>query len=767
MKNKAILSVLLSAAIIIGGLTGCQKQEEDPYRRLGEYQYVPRYTALTEINGLDHVSVREGKAVFADYGVVGQRTPTREELENYPDAEWIHQQYGCQLWEMQLDGTGLTRLTGYQPIAAGTENSSLDGLCMAADGSIWVFESHSVYQEEEQDWERSMFLRRLDEQGNEQLSLELTDMLTASAAEQWEEGFYLNDLQLDDQGRVYLCGGQQTLILDDGGNLLHTLDTAEWVNDLIRLQDGRIGMVLYDNGYGVKVIDPQTGELTGEAMMLPGNVYTVYDGGGEYPFYCWDNSNLYGYNAETRTCDVLVNWIDSDILSEHIRGFGVMDDGRIGILSESYGRREERYSIVLTRTPSAEIAPRTILTYATLYLSPDISEEIIRFNRINQKYRIRAIDYSLGSTASDPQKAVTMLNNDIAAGNVPDLLNLSGLPMEIYAQKGLLADLLPYLEKDDVLSPDGMMPCYLHTAKSGDQLLFVTPSFSVVTVSGAKSVVGDRISWTWEEANALMAANPDKAMFSSSFSREEFMEFIAMSSLAEYVDWEKGECSFDRPDFLHLLAYAGTLPSAEEMGEEYVYDYDAIMAGRQLLNTDTLYSFSDLMVSEAVFGEETSWIGFPVSEGSGTFLQYDSLKLAISAQCKEPDAAWAFVRGFLTEEYQLSDSLFGFPTNRAAYEKRQAEELANVQFDEEGNPLSQYGMGWGEGTMMDVYPPLQEDYDRFSALLENVTRTTCYDETMFAIISEECSAYFGGVRSAEDAAGMINNRISTYINEQR
>jgi hypothetical protein len=42
-----------------------------------------------------------------------------------------------------------------------------------------------------------------------------------------------------------------------------------------------------------------------------------------------------------------------------------------------------------------------------------------------------------------------------------------------------------------------------------------------------------------------------------------------------------------------------------------------------------------------------------------------------------------------------------------------------------------------------------------------------YDNEIDQIISEETGAFFSGQKSAKDVAGIIQNRVSTYVNENR
>ena len=43
------------------------------------------------------------------------------------------------------------------------------------------------------------------------------------------------------------------------------------------------------------------------------------------------------------------------------------------------------------------------------------------------------------------------MNADILSGKVPDIIDLNAIPIRQYVSKGLLEDLTPYYEKDEVV----------------------------------------------------------------------------------------------------------------------------------------------------------------------------------------------------------------------------------------------------------------------------------------------------------------------------
>ena len=59
-----------------------------------------------------------------------------------------------------------------------------------------------------------------------------------------------------------------------------------------------------------------------------------------------------------------------------------------------------------------------------------------------------------------------------------------------------------------------------------------------------------------------------------------------------------------------------------------------------------------------------------------------------------------------------------------------------------------------------------EDTARFEDFLASVESSTLCDETALGMICEEAAAYFAGACTAEEAARVIQERLSIYVAEQ-
>ena len=83
--------------------------------------------------------------------------------------------------------------------------------------------------------------------------------------------------------------------------------------------------------------------------------------------------------------------------------------------------------------------------------------DIIDFNKTNDKYRFTIKDYSVYNTMEDYTQGLTRLNTDIISGDVPDIMILNNqMPFNSYVAKGVFADLNEFLEKDTELKKEDL-----------------------------------------------------------------------------------------------------------------------------------------------------------------------------------------------------------------------------------------------------------------------------------------------------------------------
>ena len=155
--------------------------------------------------------------------------------------------------------------------------------------------------------------------------------------------------------------------------------------------------------------------------------------------------------------------------------------------------------------------------------------------------------------------------------------------------------------------------------------------------------------------------------------------------------------------------------------------------------------------------------GFPSDAGGGSAFT-SVLRGGITSYCTDPDAAWSFLRTLLLPEFQ-DNIQHSLPVRRDSLQKlaQAAAEpgqmaglppyLAGVTLTDSQKEYWQRGI-------------TAEESAALLALIENTDVLYQYDSTIASILWEEADYFYNGVRTAEEAAALIQNRVQTYLAEQ-
>lgn len=802
-KTRNILALLLAAAMLFS-LAACGKDGEGgsiggkvENTPAPEYVYASEFKTLSQSN--------QGYSAFL-YNEKGFYSITNEKVGEYEHDEPAQWEGQYDIYEQRIsfigyDG-GKTLLENYKPskpenLEEGhTFDSYVNNLMEMGDGRLLVYENFyeqwsdapegtELYSDEwysSSQYKDGAALRILDSTGAELSRVELDPDLGP------DQYFYPYNMLLSPDGML-LCTWEQGIIAFDlsTGEKAWEIPMDTWPENLLRLKDGSVGVMSWgDGGYELRLIDMEAKALSDKSYKVP-NGYSAVQGAGDYDLYYTNGTNFFGYKVETEEETKLFNWISCDVNNDEMGNYAVLADGRVVGITNTWDSNYENCTtelVTITKQPYDPSTQKTVLTLAAQAVNWEDRKAIIKFNRSSDQYRIEVLDYSEYNTEDDYEAGLTKLKTEIMAGNLPDILCLSGLSGSQLAAKGLIVDLYPYLEGDGEFSKEDFFPNVLAAAEQDGMLYSTVGSFYIQTVAGASSVVGSEPGWTYEELNAALATMPEGCeIFSSYTTRDQILSTGLALDMEQYVDWVSGKCNFDSQQFIDLLNFANQFP-AEFDWENYEWteeddQWTRIAQGRQMLVDAYISDFdSSILQYQALFGgdiDDVTFIGYPTSEGVGSMLGMNS-GYAITKNCKDPEGAWAFLRTFFTEEYQMG--LWNFPSNKNAFNAKLKEAMTpeymtdgegNYILDENGNKIeeSQGGFGWGDGMTVEIYAMTQEQADKLLELIENTTKVQDYNSAIYDIVAEQSAAFFAGQKSAEEVAKLVQSKANIFVNEQR
>lgn len=760
-----------------------------------EYVYAAEFTEIPETHGgIAPLCMTEEGLYYAVKEKVGDATPegTVAEYEGQYDVNEVR------LYFADYSGK-VRRLDDFSPIIGETDGEGKRDFTQFAhpesattdkDGNLvmleqvtfsWSDAPEEVTAEDAEyfDYARSVtesYLRVINADGAE----------LSRARIELSEDSYVSGISVNAEGRIILpCTGSGSSIRVYGadGEMLYDIPVDGYLYDADTLKNGETGALVYENGeIAVRILDSERGVLLDESYPIPQFPTEIIAGAGEYDFYFTTDTSLYGYKLESKESERLTSWVECDVNGSNMGGFRINEGGRIqAYLAEANGTSDYAISLVsIEKVKNEGAAQKELLTLASISPTIELCDAVIKFNRSSDKFRINLKNYYELVGETSYEDAVTKLTTELAAGNMPDLLDLSELPYNQLAAKGLLEDLYPYIDADSELSRGDLFENILSAYEVGGGLYAAVAGFGVVSVMGAESVVGDTPGWSYDDYNAALASMPEGcAGFDWFFSRETMLQYGLMIDLGSYVDWTGGKCRFDSDEFKALLAFAAQFPSNEEIEvnadeAQSIGAPERIAQGQQMLTQVSLYTFNETSTDNP-FKTEATYIGFPNLTGKSGSAISSIESYAMTSACTNKAAAWEFLRTFMTEDYQLGG--YYFPTNKNAYATRregamkieyETDDYGHILLDENGERKRKIiGYMYDGSTMSEIYSGMSEERASAIDALIATADTLAQQDPAIDIALREAQPYFAGQKSADEVAHIIQSKANIYINEQK
>ncbi len=718
--------------------------------------------ADTEESSEDSEDTTEADSTEEDSEDVTEDTSTEEDSEDATEEdntedgsaeeEYTGRSY-YYVYSMKIDGTDLQDLG--QPEV--DENTYIGYMLVKSDGNIEFL----LGAYDDNSGKQSYIIASFDESGKETDSKDITKDLGLDA----NEDNYLNKALIDNEDRyVFVTNSAITVFDKDFKKVCEMKPDSGYVDAVAKTKDGKIvvGDSSGEDGAKVQVLDVDT-QKWGESYKMDFQYFSSSDAlmnGIEYDFYYKDDSGIYGYDIASKKGTKLMDFVASNVSSDNSYSiFPIAKDTMMGTTWDG----ENSKLVLYKKVDPSTITDKETITVGAMYVDDNIKRAAIAFNKKSNKYQVEFKDYS---NEEDPQ---TKMNADIIAGNVPDIICLSSLSVDQYAEKGILEDLTPYFEKDSDVSTDDLIPSVAKAMQIDGKYYYIAPGFYVNTLVGAAKTVGTEPGWTMDDLKKILDENKDVRPFYSENKNDNLYNFITMN-ISDYVDWSTGECSFDGQDFKDILEICNRGSNEEtEYSEDSPSEPSLVKEGKVLLTNGGSLDMESVELYEAMFNGDITFIGYPNKDKDGSYFSFDN-QLGIYSKSKVKDAAWEFLKTFLTKEYQGDrNNLYSNPTRQDAFDMLVKSKTATEKYtDELGNEVEPLESGWGwDDLNVDIGPLTDKQAQMYIDLVNNTDKTGEYNDEIGNIITEEAKAYFSGQKSLDETADVIQNRVKTYVNENR
>ncbi len=748
MNKRKLIAIALTAFLAV--LWGCGKEGGSVEDNNG-YVYVPEYLEMDiECNYINSVT-SAGNYVFLNAVSWDDETG---ETSNF------------------LYKYDLTEKKGQALSLALDENSSINGMAQGTDGNLLMIVNSYSYEEDE-NGEPMNYTSRLEmwtvsgEDGSVKDKKEISQIFEDA------ENAYVQNFCVDSQGNIYLSDGDKGIhVVDQSANKICDISVDNWINGMTASKEGDVYVSLYGgNGLELRKVDLSAKKL-GDPVEGIANGYgnLEFMTGSTKSLLVNSNSQVSVLDLSTGEEETLFKWIDVDINSDSVSQKGELSDGRVWAVTRDYNADGPTSCelILLSRKKASEVPQKEKIVYGAMWIDSNVKKAIIDFNKTNEKYRITVKEY--GENVEDYQTALTQFNADLTTSNCPDIISLSNVDFHMYVSKGILEDLYPYMEKSGIHKEDyleNIMKAYEEDGK----LYGIFPNFYVNSTLAKASKVGDQTGWTLKEMLEFAEDKDPQSLFSYG-SRSSIFYYCIYNNIDEFIDWESGKCSFDGEDFVKTLEFAANFPEEYDYQQEEEGISSRIRSDKILLMDTSVSSVQEYQMLTGMFGEKVAFLGYPNSERKGNLIQPAAGCMGLASKSKNKDAAWEFMQILLSAEYQdnlvSGHSSYGFPIRKASLEKQFEEDMTPDYYeDENGNKVEQPKTTWGwDDFEMEIMAATQEEVDAVKKLIESAEKISgSVDEQLVNIITEESEPFFKGQKTAKDVAGIIQNRIQIYVNE--
>ena len=524
-------------------------------------------------------------------------------------------------------------------------------------------------------------------------------------------------------------------------------------------------------------LDSKTFKFNKTKAAASGFYYTegVASGSGKYDFYLAKEEGVFGFRTDGSKPVKIVDFPASGQQFIEITGLAMLSQDSALVLS--YDDDMNSIPTLLKKADQKSASQFKTLTVGCLRAPYYLKDDVYKYNKRSEKYKIRIVEYS------PMDEDVGALNAVISTGDVPDILCVSDeIPVESYVEKGVFEDMEPYFRGDAEISGEGYLENILDAYRIKGRMYFITPSFSLMGMAGKKkdfetdgNVSGEQGTQTIrgvsigqiEQKIQQYNMKYEKAL--GIVTSTSVLSWVTDYSTARFVDFEKGKCRFNSEEFINLLKFAKKFPQKYRNG---IFEEDSsawVRNNEQLMNEFFLNSvYSYMTMRYGTFGEDIVFTGFPGDGTSGPVI-YCPFYLAVCHDSDDKEACWDFLREYYLDEYQ-NDLENYFPVSQKALD-RLLQQAAKPEYmtytDEKGNTVTEevedyFYVGDSQVT---IPTASEKDISLIRSYIEEAGQRSVVDQHISSIIREETASFLKGTKSAETAADIIQRRVSIYVKE--
>lgn len=142
--------------------------------------------------------------------------------------------------------------------------------------------------------------------------------------------------------------------------------------------------------------------------------------------------------------------------------------------------------------------PKTEIILGDIGRASTLQEAVADFNSKNDGITITIHDYY----EENINDGISRLYDDILTGKGPDIISFSTdeMDVEVLREKGAIENLIPYLEKSDVIGEEDIVDSAYHVLTADGGLYMLPTNFALYTLITKEKWCSNKENFTFEEA---------------------------------------------------------------------------------------------------------------------------------------------------------------------------------------------------------------------------------------------------------------------------
>ncbi|MFD2115653.1 ABC transporter substrate-binding protein [Paenibacillus yanchengensis] len=357
---------------------------------------------------------------------------------------------------------------------------------------------------------------------------------------------------------------------------------------------------------------------------------------------------------------------------------------------------------------------------------------------------------------ADVEKYIQTVTTQIMAGKGSDLIVMNQLPQQKLVEKKMLVNLYDKMEQDSDFQLDHFYKSVLTASQDGDGLYAIPFAMQLDMVQGRQDLLDkaklqiDDASWTWEQFKEVakqlkQTVGEDYYAFINVFPMHLLINYME-ENLSTLID-ETGTAHFDSDHFREMMASIKSLYDEQVLQQQFSYDYDKALFSQTSLSSPEGALRTMSMANSVLFKS-------PTASGKGEGIPFRSeLMMGMNSKSTVQEEAWLFLKFLLSDHMQQSLELSGIPINKVVAEQR---------IEEAATKLVNGEVEYADPVSAEV---AEQQAVQLKELLTNVGDKLQLDHKVQSIAIEEFEMYMNNQKTAEEVSKLIQNRVSTYLNE--